>query len=287
MNIDSTLIAPHAPLPLQQHENYVKVLHDAGVDVRLEHWNDAAQAVVIKRKFGLIGPVRFASRGPVWGRVMTGAAQADLLRGARLHIINADGLGHGALHAAGYRQIITPQYIAELQILADPHRQKALCHQKWRNRLHQATSTKLRLEHRPFDLDKDKWVFHADHAQQQTKKFRALPHDLVVRYARAFPQQTQIMLGRVGKDIVSAMLFLLHGAVATYQIGWTNEGGRAVSAHHLMLMTAAQHLAEQGVRRLDMGNVDTDTAPGLARFKIGSGATVRALGGTWLKLPLL
>ena len=287
MNMHTALIAPHAPLPLQQHENYVQVLNDFGITASVEHWNNVAQAVVIKRKFGPLGPVRFASRGPVWGRMLAQEDQADTLRRTKLHIINADGMGHAALMNAGFRRIVTPQHVAELQVLADPQRQLAHCHQKWRNRLHHATTTKLRLEHRPFDLAKDDWLFYADHAQQQTKRFRALPHDLVAGYAKSFPAQTQIMLGRIGKNIVAAMLFLLHAPVATYQIGWTNEEGRAACAHHMMLMTAAGHLAEQGVRRLDLGNVDTETSPGLARFKIGSGATVRALGGTWMRLPLL
>jgi hypothetical protein len=36
---------------------------------------------------------------------------------------------------------------------------------------------------------------------------------------------------------------------------------------------------------LDLGTVDTENAPGLARFKIGSGAQIRSLGGTWLRIP--
>jgi len=282
-----SLIAPHAPLPLQQHQNYAAALRCAGVAAAVECWNGVAQAVVIKRKFGPLGPVRFASRGPIWGRVLASEAQSETLRGCGLHIINADGMGHHALIEAGYRRIVTAQHIAELQLFADAPRQLERCHQKWRNRYHHATGAGLRLEHRPFDLVKDDWLFHADAAQQRTKKFKALPHGLVKTYAGCFPAQTQIMIARKGKDIIAAMLFLLHGAVATYQIGWTNADGRSVSAHHMMLMTAAGHLADQGIRRLDLGNVDTEAAPGLARFKIGSGATVRALGGTWMKIPLL
>lgn len=287
MEIHPPLIAPHAPLPLQQHANYAQVLQQVGVAAGVEQFNNVAQAVVIQRKFGPFGPVRFASRGPIWGRTLASAVQSDTLRRCGLHIINADGMSHVTLKEAGFRRIVTPQHVAELQVLADPNRQLALCHQKWRNRCNFAGSQNLRLEHRPFDLVKDDWLFHADLAQQKVKKFRALPHDLVKGYAQNFPKQTQIMLARQRKDIVAAMLFMIHGAVATYQIGWTNQAGRAASAHHLMLMTTAGHFADQGVRRMDLGNVDTEAAPGLARFKIGSGAVVRALGGTWMKMPLL
>ena len=40
-------------------------------------------------------------------------------------------------------------------------------------------------------------------------------------------------------------------------------------------------LARRGVTRVDLGQVDTDTQPGLARFKLGAGADCRSLGGTW------
>jgi hypothetical protein len=36
---------------------------------------------------------------------------------------------------------------------------------------------------------------------------------------------------------------------------------------------------------LDLGTLDTQNAPGLARFKLGSGATAQLLGGTWARLP--
>ena len=53
----------------------------------------------------------------------------------------------------------------------------------------------------------------------------------------------------------------------------------------VLLMEAARRLAATGVTELDLGTIDTDASPGLARFKLGSGATVQRLGGTWLRLP--
>jgi lipid II:glycine glycyltransferase (peptidoglycan interpeptide bridge formation enzyme) len=88
-----------------------------------------------------------------------------------------------------------------------------------------------------------------------------------------------------GLERIASMLFLVHGRVATYQIGWSGEEGRRLSAHQLCLWEAMRALREAGVRRLDLGTVDTDAAPGLARFKIGAGARVRALGPTCLVLP--
>jgi hypothetical protein len=44
-------------------------------------------------------------------------------------------------------------------------------------------------------------------------------------------------------------------------------------------------LENLGTQVLDLGSVDTVSAPGLARFKLGAGAQVKSLGGTWLHLP--
>ncbi|MGL4236328.1 hypothetical protein [Tabrizicola sp.] len=53
----------------------------------------------------------------------------------------------------------------------------------------------------------------------------------------------------------------------------------------MMLTRAAEALAAEGVRWLDLGSVDTEAAPGLARFKLGTGAGLRRLGATMLVLP--
>ena len=52
-----------------------------------------------------------------------------------------------------------------------------------------------------------------------------------------------------------------------------------------MLARAAEALRAEGVAWLDLGSVDTEAAPGLARFKLGTGAELRRLGATCLVLP--
>lgn len=51
-----------------------------------------------------------------------------------------------------------------------------------------------------------------------------------------------------------------------------------------MLWQAALVLRGQGVQRLDLGAVDA-TNPGLARFKLGTGARLVSLGPSSLVLP--
>jgi lipid II:glycine glycyltransferase (peptidoglycan interpeptide bridge formation enzyme) len=85
-----------------------------------------------------------------------------------------------------------------------------------------------------------------------------------------------------GKNAVAGMIFLVHGSTATYQVGWGNEQGRQERAHHVLLWRAIQELKAMGIRRLDLGGVNTQRSAGLARFKMGLGGEVRQFAGTYL-----
>jgi len=85
--------------------------------------------------------------------------------------------------------------------------------------------------------------------------------------------------------IIAAMLFAVHDGFATYLMGATSEAGRAHCAHHLLMAEAARLIRREGVRWIDLGQVDTGANPGLARFKLGTGAQLCPLGGSWLRLP--
>lgn len=83
----------------------------------------------------------------------------------------------------------------------------------------------------------------------------------------------------------AAMAVVVHGTSATYHLGWGAEAARSKGVHGLMLTHVAEGLAAEGVRWLDLGSVDSERAPGLARFKLGTGAKLRRLGSTCLVLP--
>ena len=44
-------------------------------------------------------------------------------------------------------------------------------------------------------------------------------------------------------------------------------------------------LKKAGVKTLDLGGIDTEAGPGLARFKIGTGGEVLSLSGSWTRGP--
>jgi hypothetical protein len=127
----------------------------------------------------------------------------------------------------------------------------------------------------------------ADHAQQRQKRFRSLPHSLIDSLATQHKNAVSVHVAYQADGPVAAMLFIQHLPVVTYHLGWISAAGRQWGLHHRILLDAATSFADRGYQRLDLGAVDTDNAPGLARFKIACGAHIRPLGGSWLRFGCL
>ncbi|MBE0414590.1 GNAT family N-acetyltransferase [Yoonia sp.] len=267
-------------LPLQQHPDFGAALARLGTPFDYVNLPGAAPVLRIRR-FG----VNFSARGPIWDCATSPDAQIDALRCAKITLLNDESTCPATLHRAGFRQVMTPAHVAELDLTGTAAGRIARMHGKWRNTWRKAQKSPLRVDIARFDPVRHGWLLAADLAQQRAKRYRALPHAILHSYRAANPDGAVVLTARAERQPVAAMLFLLHAPVATYHIGWNGHTGRSHAAHHLLLMQAADHFAARGVIRLDLGTVDTETAPGLARFKIGSGAQVRPLGGTWLRLP--
>jgi lipid II:glycine glycyltransferase (peptidoglycan interpeptide bridge formation enzyme) len=130
-----------------------------------------------------------------------------------------------------------------------------------------------------------RWLLDQEEAQRQQRGFAGLPLAFFDAYipSRKQPGQTLLSLrADLGRDRVAAMMFLLHGRAATYQVGWSNEQGRQLNAHNLLLWQAIEALQLRGIQQLDLGGVNTARSAGIARFKIGTGGEVRQLAGTYL-----
>lgn len=159
-------------------------------------------------------------------------------------------------------------------------------HGKWRNRLRRALDSDLLIESAPLAGDADHWLLIREETQSRLRGYRRLPASFTLAWAEQNgPESTRVFTARHRGEIVAAMAFLLHGAAASYHIGWSGEAGRALGAHHRILWEASDWLATRGCLWVDLGTLDTETAPGLARFKLGSGARALPLGGTWLDAP--
>lgn len=294
-SLSSDAPAPEGPAALQQHPAYARAAGALGATARVftatAGGHTVASARMLERR---AGPVRalWLPRGPLWhrpaerGAVLSGLAATA---GRRTALIACPDRPEDApaFAAAGFRALLTPQYVAEIDLTRPPAERLAAQHGKWRNRLRRAGRAKLELGQRAFDPVRDVPLLAREAAQRRRRRYAALPPAFTQSFARqAGAGAARLFAARTGGTVLAFMVILLHAPTATYHIGWTGEAGRRLCCHNALLWEAAGWLAGRGYARLDLGAVDTETAPGLARFKIGSGARVRPLGPTMLRLPL-
>lgn len=279
-------LADTALAPIQQRWTYGEAARALGGNVaRLlvrENGVPVAMAQFLWRRFVL--GVALATRGPVWldgpdpgTRVRVLAAIRRATRGL---VLLSPATEDGALRVGGYIRVMSPATVALLALGGTPRKAVAA---KWRNRLVAAEGAGLHVRCLTGASAAPDWLFAAVLAQQRARGYRALPPGFAAAWRAADAGSVTTLAAYAGGDApVAAMMFLRHGRTATYHIGWSGPVGRALSAHNLLLWQAIERFAAADVERLDLGTLDTEAAPGLARFKLGTGARAERLGGTWI-----
>ncbi len=114
--------------------------------------------------------------------------------------------------------------------------------------------------------------------------YNGISPKLLDNLAAISTSRPNMVIGKVSVKVeaVAGVLFLLHGQSATYQIGWSSDEGRQVNAHHILLWQAREELRKRGIEDLDLGGFnDEDSAAGLKKFKMGTGATPYKLVGQY------
>jgi Acetyltransferase (GNAT) domain len=257
--------------PLQQSEPYACAARSCGANVR---WLDlgCGTALVVERR-----GMRLISRGPVWATGVSGADMARALRrlarwpGVTLVTPESPVPGFGIV------PLVTPMHHAVWSLGPDLAAGMA---GKWRNRLVAAERAGVQVH--PGGARTLDHLIAAEGLQRRQRRYRALP----AGFTRGLPAGAlRIWDWDPGSGIAAAMAFVVHGTSATYHLGWASDAARQAGVHGVMLMQAARSLRAEGVRWLDLGSVDSEAAPGLARFKLGTGAELRRLGPTCLVLP--
>lgn len=271
---------PNLALPLQQHPAYAAALGRAAEAIVVRDANGPVAYALIMR--GPLG-ARVTLRGPIWLRSLCQAERVRAIRTLRLRMMEAEA-PDCALPHAGFRQIVTPAHIAEWDLtVASDARAKAMSG-KWRNAWRQACSAPIKIEQRPFHGDADHPIFALTAAHAKAQGYRPVPATVAVGLAQLALKASRLFTALHQRQPIAHILMVQLGPVVTYQIGWSGPEGRRFNAHHRLLSEAAAYYAERGCRYMDLGRVDTEAAPGLARFKIGTGAAVRPLGGSHLRL---
>ncbi|WP_294613574.1 GNAT family N-acetyltransferase [uncultured Roseovarius sp.] len=294
INLSDHGVPPPAPAALQQTPQYARALAAMGTRVMVvAGHSDAgmlAQALIVRRRIGPL-TLNWLPLGPIWKPGL--AAQhrdaflsnlTRILSGGAVWLGNAETeVAAGDFTAHGFHSMITPTPVARLDLSPPATTRMAAQHGKWRNRLRHAQSADLVVRQREFDPTRDADFLARETAQRRKRRYRALPVGFTLKYAAQNPGSARLWSAHKNGALAAQMLILHHGVTATYHIGWTNEIGRKTSAHNLLLWQAQAWLAERGVTRLDLGLIDTDHTPGLARFKLGSGAALCTPGPTMIR----
>ncbi len=264
-------VADDVFLPLQQSAPYAAAARLSGARV-IEVDLAVGRALVVERGRG-----RLISRGPVW---VAGAHEADKRRALRrfarwpgVTVVTPET----AVAGVGLIPLVTPMHHAVWDLAGDL---RAGLDAKWRNHLVAGERRGL-----GFDRDRDgalAGLIKAEAVQRRARGYQALP----AAFSAALPLESlRLWEWRWQGQVAAAMCFVRHGATASYHMAWAAPAARGLAVHQAMLWQAALALRGEGVRWLDLGSVNSEDAPGLAAFKLGTGAGLRKLGATMLVLP--
>lgn len=287
-----------ARAPLQQDWAYGASMQMIGVTVLRAMVEDegtpVALAQFILRRWGSMLSMALCSRGPVWLKAMSALDKAHVyksvrkslpLKGLRLVLITPEETRSHSLGLSPWRRVMTSYATVMLDLKQSPQELRAGLDAKWRNRLVAAEASELKVQRMGSNPGQYRWLLDQEEAQRQQRGFAGLPLPFFDAYiqSRKQPDKTVLtMRADLGRDRVAAMMFLQHGQAATYQVGWSNEQGRQLNAHNLLLWQAIAALQQRGIQVLDLGGINTARSAGIARFKIGTGGEVLQLAGTYL-----
>ncbi|TCP42309.1 GNAT family N-acetyltransferase [Rhodovulum marinum] len=285
-----------APVPMQQHSCYGAAAGELGSEAMWLEWRMGrrlfASAQVLRRRWPLVGQFALLSRGPVFtpdiSQDEAATATRALIRALgpnhRGVIITSDTLaGTDPADGAGLLKMVAGGHVARLSLAPDLATLRTRLSQKWRNALRQAEAQTPTIRIEPMLPGTGEALFRHEAAQARARRYARLPPE----FSRAWSRHGRTLLIEAGdRDApLAGMLFLLHPPWASYHLAWTSEAGRRANLHRLMLWRAIAAMQADGIETLELGTLDTERTPDLARFKLGTGAHAVPLGATWMQAP--
>lgn len=281
---------------LQQDWSYGAALETIGATTLRARVYDSDALVALAqftaRRIGVVFNALLCTRGPVWIGDPDAATKSAVYRALKRAAPRARPRGvlftpdeeAGDIGVKGMTRVMTGYSTVLLDLDTDEEALRAGLHGKWRNRLVAAEASDLKVERNGVKPAQYRWLLDEERKQRRRRGYLAPPVDIAPAFLDAKGAKDAMLILRADESRapVAAMLFLIHGRAATYQIGWTDDAGRKAGAHNLLLWRALALLRERGARTLDLGGVDTARGAGLARFKIGTGGRVTTLAGTYV-----
>ncbi|MEY3613225.1 MAG: hypothetical protein RJB14_2947 [Pseudomonadota bacterium] len=252
----------------------------------------AVAQFMCRRVLGYLS-VASCTRGPVWAKDVESGQRRQvygLLRQslplARLKVVlfSPDVALDQAEDLSGLSRVMTGYSTVLLDLTRSLTLIKEEMDGKWRNRLVKVLGhEKIRCHVQP-SLKRCEWLLGKEVDQREAKKFHGLPVEFVKHYIQASADPAQafaVAYAELGKNTIAAMLFIVHGRVASYHMGWADTEGRQLNAHNALLWQAMAYFKDRQIEVLDLGGVNTHDLPGISRFKLGTGGHVLTLAGTY------
>ncbi|WP_291766332.1 GNAT family N-acetyltransferase [Maricaulis sp.] len=239
---------------------------------------------------GVVG-MALCTRGPVWLEAVPPDAKAvacrALKRGLgldrpRIVLFSPDETDRSGMK--GMKRVMTGHSTVLLDLDQSLDALRAGLDSKWRNNLTAAEKAGLKVTVSGTKPAQYRWLLETEEGQRAARGYRSTPAALMPAYVEAKGDRDTLLVLRLdeGKQKRAAMMFVIHGAAATYQMGWLDHENAPRGAHNLLLWQGIEQLRARGVRQLDLGGVNTTSGAGIARFKIGAGGQVITLAGTYL-----
>ena len=194
------------------------------------------------------------------------------LRGPKLLLAQPDAPS-AALRQAGMRMILTGGATARIDLTRPLDDLMAAQTAKWRNRLRAAQRDGLRARAGPMPAARLGWLLDLEARQQRARRYAGHPPALIAEWDRRRGPGERLVLVEIrrGAARVAAMLFVVTGRHALYQIGWQT----ASNAHSLALWAGVEHLKAAGAHDLDLGRDRHGPRPRPGPLQIGIGRRAR------------
>ena len=237
------------------------------------------------------------NRGPLWLRSPSPqeefevwkelAALGRIRRGRLLAVapeMSVAGLSLARMAELGFRQYSPQAYESVwVDLREDIDALRKQLDGKWRNMLSLSEKAGLTLEIAN-DRGRFAWMIARYRELMQERDFNGPPIDLLMRLHQRGENECllPILCAVHEGETVAAICLAIHGAAATYLLGWNGAKGRKLRANQFLLWRAIVYLKQSGLSWFDLGGINEERTPGISAFKLGlNGQRYELIGEYW------